>query len=97
MAIVKSYRKYAAERRRLRLDYSFWLETAETLTDFQVTVSPFSSEAPIVVNMSYPDVAHKALVMFASGGVAGVKYVLSLIVRTDEGQVKRDDIALRVK
>ena len=47
---VKSYRKSTVERRRLYLDYSCWLEDLETLTDFQVTVIPYTEEAPIVVS-----------------------------------------------
>ena len=52
---VKAYRKAAIERRRLYLDYSCWLEDPETLTDFQVTVIPYTEEAPIVVTNGYTD------------------------------------------
>lgn len=96
MSVIKSYRKAAVERRRLMLDYSRWLEDTETLTDFQVVTSPVSEATPIVVNVSYPDVAHKKLVMFVSGGVSNIDYTLQLIVSTNEGQIKRDDIGLRV-
>lgn len=96
MSVIKTYRKAAVERRRLHLDYSRWLETTETLTDFQVTVTPVETASPVVVNVSYPDLAHKSLVMFASGGIATKNYNLQLVVRTNEGQVKRDDIGLRV-
>lgn len=96
MALIKTYRKAAVERRRLRLDYARWLEDLETLTDFQVTVLPYSTLAPVIVNVGYPDIAHKQLVMFAAGGVANVTYTLQLVVRTNDGQVKRDDIGLMV-
>lgn len=96
MALIKTYRKASVERRRLRLDYAKWLEDSETLTDFQVTVSPVDPSTPIVLNVAYTDVAHKQLVMFAAGGAPNVVYTLQLVVRTNEGQVKRDDIGLRV-
>lgn len=97
MALVKIYRKYVTERRRLRIDYSRWLEDSEELTDFQVTVNPVETVSPIVLNVAYTDVAHKQLAMFASGGVANTTYTLALVVRTNEGQIKRDDIGLMVK
>lgn len=94
--LIKTYRKAAVERRRLHLNYANWLETTETLTDFQVTVSPVDAVSPIVVSLGYPDLLHKSLVMFVSGGVSPGNYTLQLVVRTNEGQVKRDDIGLRV-
>lgn len=96
MALIQTYRKASVERRRLRLDYSKWLEDAETLTDFQVTVNPVEVTSPIVLNVAYTDVTHKQLAMFASGGVPNTSYTLQLVVRTNEGQVKRDDIGLKV-
>jgi hypothetical protein len=93
---VKSYRKAAVERRRLYLDYSCWLEDPETLTDFQVTVYPYTEEAPIVVTNGYTDDTHKKLTMFVSGGKGNVTYTLQMVVRTDAGQVKRDDIGIVV-
>lgn len=96
MSVIKTYRKAAVERRRLHLNYARWLETTETLTDFQVTVSPVDAVAPVVISLGYPDLLHKSLVMFASGGNANKSYTLQLVVRTNEGQVKRDDIGLRV-
>lgn len=96
MALIKTYRKAAVERRRLVLDYSRWLEDSESLTDFQATVSPVTEDAPIVLSIAYPDITHKKLVMFAAGGMSNTDYTLQLVVRTNEGQIKRDDIGLRV-
>jgi hypothetical protein len=93
---VKTYRKAVVERRRLYLDYSCWLEDAEVLTDTQVTVVPYTETAPIVVTSGYVDADHKKLVMFVSGGIANTNYTISMVVRTDAGQVKQDNIGLRV-
>ena len=93
---IKSYRKAAVERRRLYLDYSCWLEDPETLTDFQVTVIPYTETAPIVVTNGYTDDDHKKLTMFVAGGLANTNYTLQMVVRTDAGQVKRDDIGIVV-
>lgn len=93
---IKTYRKAVAERRRLYLDYSCWLEEAEKLSGFQVTVNPFTEDAPISVSTSYVDAAQKKLVMFVGGGVANTNYILSMLVNTDAGQIKQDDIGVRV-
>ena len=93
---VKSYRKSSVERRRLYLDYSCWLEDPETLTDFQVTVIPYTEEAPIVVTSGYTDDDHKKLTMFVAGGKGNTNYTLQMVVRTDAGQVKQDNIGIVV-
>ena len=93
---LKVYSKSVVERRRLYLDYSCWLAEDEELTNFQMTVTPFITEAPVTVDTSYPDALHKRLMMFVSGGKANTTYTLSMVVQTDAGQVKRDDIGLRV-
>lgn len=93
---VKVYRKAAVERRRLYLDYSCWLEELEKLSAFQVTVSPYTADAPITVSTSYTDATNKKLVVFVGGGVGNTSYVLQMKVTTDAGQVKRDDIGIIV-
>jgi hypothetical protein len=93
---VKTYRKAAVERRRLYLDYSCWLEPVEELVDVQSTVIPYTDENPIVVTNGYPDVTHKKLVMFVAGGVGNTNYTIQILVRTDAGQIKRDDIGIVV-
>ncbi len=93
---MKTYHKAVIERRRLYLDYSCWLEEPEILTNFQVTVSPYTDGAPITVSTGYTDATKKKLVIFVGGGAANTSYVLNMVVRTDAGQVKRDDIGLVV-
>lgn len=94
--LIKTYRKTVVERRRLYLGYQCWLATDEKLTDFQVTVTPYTAAAPITVSTSYVDATNKRLMMFVGGGTGNTDYVLSMVVNTDAGQVKRDDIGLRV-
>lgn len=94
--VVRTFRKTAVERRRLYLDYSCWLEEAEELSSFQVTVSPFTEEAPISVTTSYSDADHKKLMVFVGGGLRNTNYTLSMVVNTDAGQVKQDLVGFRV-
>jgi hypothetical protein len=93
---VKTYRKAAVERRRLYLDYSCWLEPDEELVDVQTTVVPYTDTNPIVVSNGYPDTEHKRLVMFVAGGVGNTTYTIQTLIRTDAGQIKRDDIGIVV-
>lgn len=94
--VVKTFQKTEVERRRLYLDYDCWLEADEELTSFQTTVYPYTEEDPLSLDVAYPDVEHRKIVMFASGGVAGTDYTVEMVVQTDAGQVKRDDIGIRV-
>ena len=94
--IIKHFRKAAIERRKLYVDYTCWLEEAEKLVDLQVVVSPLTEESPVAISSAFPDPAYKKLVIYASGGVPHTEYVVSMIVRTDAGQIKKDDIGLKV-
>jgi hypothetical protein len=96
MSIVKSFRKAKVERRQLVLDYSCFLQEAERLTDFQVIISPYTETGPLSLDVGYVDADHKKLSMFAAGGIGNTSYVIQMVVRTDAGQTKRDDIGMRV-
>lgn len=93
---IKTYRKTVAERRRLYLDYSCFLEPDEKLSEFQVTVSPYIEGSPITVSTAYTDSTQKKLTMFVGGGAGNTNYTISMLVNTDGGQIKQDDIGLRV-
>ena len=94
--IVRTFEKYSEERRRLYVDYDPWLEESEELTDFQTTVSPYTVDNPLWLDTSYSDSEHRKLVFYASGGVPGEDYLVQLQTTTDEGQVKRVDIRIRI-
>ena len=95
-APIKTYRKMVSERRRLYLDYSCWLAETEVLTNFQVTVTPYTEGASLTVTSSYPDSEHKRLMLFVSGGKANVNYTMQMVVTTDQGQIKQDNVGLMV-
>jgi hypothetical protein len=96
MALVRTFRKSPLERRRLYLDYSCWLEGAEKLGEFQAIVDPLTADGPLTLDVGYTDSGRTKLVMYAAGGVGNVKYTVKLLVQTDLGQIKRDDIGLWV-
>jgi hypothetical protein len=96
MSTLKTLTKDTLERKRVYLDYSCWLEDLEKLTDFRSEVAPYTEAEPLVVDTTYPDAAQKKLMLFVSGGLANTLYTVTLLVRTDAGQVKRDDLGMRV-
>lgn len=96
MSIVKTFAKAEVERRRLYLNYECWLEETEALADTQITISPYDAIKPIQITTGYVDAEQKKLIMYVSGGVANTSYTLSVVVRTNQGQVKKDDLGLRV-
>lgn len=97
MSAVKTFTKYQAERRRLYVDYSCWLEPAEELTDFTALIVPFTETTPLLIDVAYTDLEHKKLTFFAGSGLPNTQYTVQLIVRTDNGQTKRDDIGIMVR
>ena len=95
-APLKIYRKSVVERRRLYFDYSCWLEESEKLTSFQITVSPYTAGSPISATGGYTDATNKKIVLYVGGGLANTSYTLQMVVNTDGGQIKRDDIGVAV-
>lgn len=96
MSVLKTFSKTAVERRRLYVDYGCWLEDTEILTDIQVVVSPLTEDAPLTADVAFADVTNKKITFFAGAGVGNTLYTIQMIVRTNAGQVKRDDIGMRV-
>jgi len=96
-AVVKAFDKAAIERRRLTVDYSCWLAEGETLTNFGVVVQPFTPEAPLAAFAAYANPSNTGLTLFLTNGLRGQTYRVALIVDTNQGQTKRDDIAMRVR
>jgi hypothetical protein len=93
---IKSFRKAAVEKRRLYLDYSCWLAETEHLANAQITVFPYTEDTPVTVSSGYTDATNKKIVMYVGGGLGNTRYILQTVVKTSQGQVKRDDIGLVV-
>jgi hypothetical protein len=96
VSVRKSFSKTVVERRRLYIDYDCWLPTNEKLTDFSTITSPDTADQPLTVDVAFVDTTHRKLAFFSNGGKGNTSYVIQLIVRTDGGQTKRDDIGIRV-
>jgi hypothetical protein len=96
MSTQKSFSKTVVERRRLYIDYNCWLADTEALTNFTVVITPLTSEAPLVVDVAFTDVTNRKLAVYVDAGKGNTSYVVQMIVDTDAGQTKRDDVNIRV-
>ena len=95
--VIKVFTKTEVERRRLHFDYSCWLGTGEQLAGMFYNITPETPEAPLILDQGYPDLELQQFMFHISGGKANTSYTIQLIAETDEGQIKRDDIAMRVR
>jgi hypothetical protein len=93
---VKSLAKAAVEVKRLYVDYTCFLGESEKLDGLQTMISPFTVTAPVTLSSGFTDATNKKLTLLIAGGKTNTDYLLQLVVRTNEGQVKRDNIGLRI-
>ena len=99
-AVIKTFEKTAIEKRRVTIDYSCWLGSGESLSNFGVVVQPYTDTAPLGAFAAYANidnVANTGLTLYLVGGLRGQTYRVALVVDTNQGQTKQDDIAMRVR
>jgi hypothetical protein len=96
MATLRGFSQQAVERKRYTLDYSCWMDTGEELVDFTVLVTPGTLPNPLVADGAYVDPAYQMVTAFISGGAPGVSYIVRFIATTSTGQIKSDDLSIRV-
>ena len=95
MGALKSITKQQIERKNYTLDYSCWVGVNETLYDFVIAISP-ATDPPLIANGAYASPDLLRLTTFLQGGLANTSYLVSFIATTTVGQVKRDDLQMRV-
>ncbi|MCA6318321.1 hypothetical protein, partial [Phenylobacterium sp.] len=78
---MKRFAKNSAERKRVRVDFTDWLDGSETLSAVQFLIAPVglsitSAAIDSVGGTSYGEVygPGKSLIGFADGGTSGVTY-----------------------
>lgn len=88
--------KQPADRKRYAVDYSDWLDTGETVTAVAFGVSP-SATGGLAVDASSIASTGKSVVFFASAGVSGTTYTVTITITTSGGQIKEDEILFSVR
>ena len=91
---IGKFKKGPADRKRYVADYTDWLDGAELLTSV-------TSEGNVPVDAFFIDgfvvnTGGKEIIFYASGGVSGTSYTVSLTVNTSMGQIKQDTVTIEV-
>lgn len=97
MGVLAKYVKGPTERKRYQISYVNWLDTGEAVTGVVFSVDRVTSP-PLVVDdiMNTPDGV--GVQYYVSGGVAGVQYIVTATLSTNQGpQVKTDDIYFSIR
>jgi hypothetical protein len=95
MSALAAFQKRAIEKKRYTLDYSCWLDEGELLADFAIVVTPATVPA-LVASGAYSDPTSTKITTYVGGGMVGVFYQVTFVATTSQGQVKRDDLQMRV-
>lgn len=97
--LLGRYTQQPGERIKRELDYTQFLEDAETITGIAATIDPEEGddiavpfEIEVVVD---PD--GKVFAYFAAGGVDGVDYTVQFAVTTSAGQILNDEVEFDVE
>lgn len=95
MAFLNGFAKANIEKKRYTLDYECWLDEGETLVDFAIVITP-ATTPPLVASGAYGNAANTRITVYLSQGLVGAVYTVMFIATTSQGQVKRDDLQMRV-
>lgn len=96
MAMLGVYPKQPRETQFYTLEYNCWLDATipELLTGTPtVFVSPTTAPALVVTPLIQNNTQVRLTV---AGGVDGTKYKLEVLVDTDAGQIKEDELYIKV-
>lgn len=95
MTLHRSFIQAPIEAKKYVWDYSCWLTEGELLSAYTVAVSP-PTVPPLIAKGAFPDVTKKKMSVTITGGINKQNYRVMMLVTTSEGQIKRDDIQMRV-
>lgn len=97
--LVGDVDKQPSEIKRYAWDYSSWLGDGETIVhegEVLVTITADSDELTIDPDDIEVAEGNKSVACLVSGGEDGGEYVVTIKVRTNLGQLKEDEIIVRV-
>jgi hypothetical protein len=94
--ILDRYSQQPAEVRRRQIDYGEWLDTDEIITDVANAISPVTVP-PLALTSVTIDPTGKIVEYFASGGLTGTDYTVTITITTDDGQVREDELDITVE
>ena len=87
------FRKTPAERKRYTVDYTDWLDTSETVTAVNYTITP----SGMVVDAQAILTGNKKISFYVSGGNNEETYNIDVKATTSSGQIKEDVVSFFVR
>lgn len=93
--------KSPVERKRYQIDYSDWLDTGELVQSIVFTVSIVSGTEPpgptLNIDSYLIGTPATSVAFFAADGFDEVNYSVDVVMTTDGGQIKEDQILFSVR
>lgn len=98
---LDTYTKTPTEDKNYSIDYRRWLQSGETISDVEasVTASEFVDPAvtPLLVNDYQANADGNGIVYNAEAGDHGETYDVLFTVTTSSGQVKQDIVTFKIR
>jgi hypothetical protein len=91
---VGRFKKGSADRKRYVVDYVDWLDVDETVT--LVTSAGNNIGDEFYIDGVLINTGGKEVIFYASGGVVGTKYTVTITATTSMGQVKQDTVEIDI-
>jgi hypothetical protein len=91
---LAKFKQTSFEVLRRSLDYSQWLAAGEVLTGVTFVVTDTTSPALVIPSNV---LSNTGVVFFASGGLSGFEYTVTVSVTTSQGQTKEDYFHLKIQ
>lgn len=89
--------KKAAEKLAVGMDFSMWMGDDATITNItSVTVTECAGEVSSDLIITSQTVSGQTVAFFVSGGTAGIRYNIEVIITTSEGEILAGDGTLVV-
>lgn len=91
---IGRFKKGAADRKRYVVDYNDWLDIEETVA--LVTSAGNNPTDAFFVDGIVVNTGGKEVIFYASGGIAGNTYNVTLTATTSMGQIKQDWVEIDI-
>lgn len=95
--LIARYRQQPFDVRKRAVNYTAWLEDAETISGAPIiNVTPVTT-TPLVISNILVDPLGKLMAFYAGGGEAGTTYKLDIQITTSAAQQREDEIEIEVE
>lgn len=95
MSYLVSYSQSSIERKRYTVSYDRWMDADEALFDTVFLIDPVTVD-PLIVEGAYTTAVNRELSFFLRGGLPGTLYIIKIVAKTTDNQIKEDDIQVEI-